>query len=162
MVNGGSSQIPSEVLVDCPSLASPGTSNSHSTESRPGRINEVNQAMKASWEAILPEIEYESIPQDWIGTYAKEFNGKMTKMFLFLSAIATILSCIGLFALVNLIINILLLHHYIIPHNSRLIGIEMEAEQTHWLFLDHMHHMRGGSSRKKKNSTKLLVKGVHV
>ena len=76
-----------------------------SVRAKPGMMNEVNEAMEASWEEIMPAIPFQSVPQTWISDYALDVNARMTKSFLFLAIICTILTCAGLFAIVNLVIN---------------------------------------------------------
>ena len=76
-----------------------------SVRAKPGMMNEVNEAMEASWEEIMPAIPFQSVPQTWISDNALDVNARMTKSFLFLAIICTILTCSGLFAIVNLVIN---------------------------------------------------------
>lgn len=70
----------------------------------PGKAFQTAEAMQALWANLSPNIPYEGFFQDGVfDTYFQSMENS-AKMFIFISVVALIISCMGLFGLVTLMI----------------------------------------------------------
>jgi len=67
-----------------------------------GHNQTVNQTLKQEWQKVVPNHPYESRFQTELLTEAREVNQHIKEIFIFLAVVASLLSVVGLYALVSL------------------------------------------------------------
>jgi len=67
-----------------------------------GHNRDVNQNLKEKWQEVVPNYPYNSMFQEDLLSEAKNVNKHIKEIFIFLAIVASLLSAVGLFALVSL------------------------------------------------------------
>lgn len=72
-----------------------------SIKAKPGQVGQVESTMKEAWKEIAPDDPYEGFVQAKVGEDFHTDNNANVNLLVFISGMALVLSCLGLFGLVS-------------------------------------------------------------
>ena len=71
-------------------------------KTRAGSAKQSEKHLADTWKLLFPDAPYEAYYQDQIFAFAMQMNEGIRKLFIFIAAVALLISCMGLFGLISM------------------------------------------------------------